>query len=73
MICKGCYYEGGCTLKPTSEDRCNVFLKKKKINMGNNASVNPMDTIEVDYDDLKKLLQNTDIPNAYRVIVKRCI
>ena len=61
MICKECYYSGNCTVKPTSEDRCNVFLKKKKIKMGDEASVNPMDTTQIDYNDLKELLKDTDI------------
>ena len=29
--------------------------------MNDKVSVNPMDTTTIDYDDLKKLLQDTDI------------
>ena len=61
MICKEYYYGGECTVKPTSDDRCNVFLKKKKVEMGDKVSVNPMDTSQIDYDDLKELLKDTDI------------
>ena len=59
-ICKKCFYEGSCSLKPTSKGQCNVFLKKKKVEMGDNISVSPMDTFQMSYDDLKDLLADID-------------
>ena len=53
MICKDCFYHPDCSLKPTSEDRCNVFLKEKKVDMGDNISDSPMDTAQFTYEDLK--------------------
>ena len=61
MICKDCFYHPDCSLKPTSEDRCSVFLKEKKVDMGDNISVSPMDTAQFTYEDLKELLEDTDI------------
>ena len=60
MICKQCFYHPDCSLKPSSEDRCNVFLKDKKVHVADEISVSPMDTIEIGYEDLKDLLKDLD-------------
>ena len=60
-ICKECFYHPECTLKPTSEGQCRVFLKKTKGGMDNNISVSDTDTIQLNYDNLKELLKDTDI------------
>ena len=60
-ICKVCFYGGNCSLKPSSRDRCNVFLKNKKIEMGDDVSINPMDTMQMSYEDLKELIEDLDI------------
>jgi hypothetical protein len=59
-ICNKCFYQGDCSLKPTSKGQCNIFLKKEKIEMGDNISVSPMDTFQMSYDDLKDLLKELD-------------
>jgi hypothetical protein len=38
-----------------------VFLKETKVDMGDNISINPMDTTQFTYDDLKDLIEDTDI------------
>ena len=60
-ICKECFYNPDCSLKPSSGDRCNVFLKNKKIEMGDDVSTNPMDTMQMSYEDLKELIEDLDI------------
>ena len=60
MICKECFYFPDCSLKPSSKDRCNVFLKDKKVDVADEISVSPMDTIEIGYEDLKDLLKDLD-------------
>ncbi len=63
MICKECFYHPECTLRPASEDKCKVFLKKTKDGIKNSLSVTDEDTIQLNYDGLKELLGdiNTDI------------
>jgi len=57
---KKCFYEGNCSLGPTSKDQCKFFLKKKKVEVGDNISFSPMDTFQMSYDDLKDLLEDLD-------------
>ena len=59
-ICKICYFDGKCSHKPTSINRCELFLKKKEVEMGDNISVSPMDTFQMGYDELKDLLEDLD-------------
>ena len=61
MICKECFYHPECSLKPTSEDQCRVFLKKTEDGIENSIPISEEDTIQLDYDDLKELLKDTDI------------
>ena len=60
MICKECFYHPECTLKPTSENKCSVFLKNTDGGIKSNISISEEDTIQLDYDDLKDLLEDLD-------------
>ena len=60
MICKDCYSRTGCSRKPTPDDRCNYYVKGSGIELDDNLEVNPIDTIECDYDEIKKLLKEID-------------
>ena len=59
-ICKECFYHPECTLKPTSEGQCRVFLKKTKDGINSNILGSDTDTIQLNYDDLKDLLEDLD-------------
>ena len=58
MICKDCYSRISCSRKPTPDDRCDYYVKGSAIELDDNLVVNPIDTMEYDYDDIKKLLKD---------------
>ena len=58
MICESCYHHKGCKQKPTSEGRCNDYLKDGRIDLDDELDINPMDTFTFDYDTLKKLFED---------------
>jgi len=58
LICERCYHHNGCKQKPTSEDRCNDYLKDGRIDLDDELDINPMDTFTFDYDTIKKLFKD---------------
>lgn len=60
MICNDCYARIGCSRKPTPDDRCNYYVKGSGIELDDNLEVNPIDTMEYDYDEIKKMLKDVD-------------
>lgn len=56
MICEQCYLRPGCHRKIAEDDRCDFYVKKSAIKLGEDSDVNPMDTVEFEYSDLKQLL-----------------
>ncbi|HHP7233977.1 MAG TPA: hypothetical protein ACFCUC_05040 [Desulfobacterales bacterium] len=56
MICKQCYLQPGCHRKTDPDGRCDFYVKKSAVKLGEDSDVNPMDTIEFEYSDLKQLL-----------------
>ena len=61
MICKDCYHENGCDREPDENGRCGFYVKKTRVDIGNEVEVNPMDTMTFDYDDIKKLFEDADL------------
>ena len=59
MICESCYYRSGCE-RTTADGRCDFYIKSGGVGIDGEVEVNPMDTMEYDYDDLKKLFE--DVP-----------
>jgi hypothetical protein len=43
------------------DGRCGYFIKNSKVEIDDDVEVNPMDTMTYDYDDLKKLFEDTSI------------
>lgn len=60
MICNGCYHNIGCSRKPTPDDRCDCYIKGSSIELDDNLEVNPIDTLEYDYDEIKKLINGIE-------------
>jgi len=56
MICDQCYLQPGCHRRIAPDDRCDFYVKKSAIRLGQDSDVNPMDTVEFEYSDLKELL-----------------
>ena len=61
MICTECVYDSDCSMKSTCVDRCNVFLKNKGGQIGDNSWVDLIDKIQMNHDDLTDLLKELDI------------
>ena len=61
LLCKACYHELGCSRRVDESGRCSYFLKNSKVELDDDVEVNPMDTMTYDYDDLKKLFEDTSI------------
>ena len=61
MICKDCYHENGCDKNPDANGRCSFYVKRTRVDIGNEVEVNPMDTLTFDYDDIKKLFEDADL------------
>ena len=61
MLCEGCYHELECNRHVDENGRCSYFLKNSKVEIDDDVEVNPMDTMTYDYDDLKKLFEDTPI------------
>jgi hypothetical protein len=60
MICSDCYHKIGCSRKPTPDDRCDYYIKGSGIELDDGLEVNPIDTLEYDYDEIKKLIKDID-------------
>jgi len=56
MICECCYYRIGCKRRPSQSDRCDFYLKNGEVGLDENLDVNPLDTMEYDYEEIKRLL-----------------
>ena len=61
MICNDCYHQAGCEREPNENGRCSFYVKKTRVNIGNEVDVNPMDTMTFDYDDIKKLFEDANL------------
>ena len=61
MICEDCYHHLDCERQPDETGRCGFYMKKSKVEIGDEFDVNPMDTMTFDYDDIKKLFEDTDL------------
>ena len=57
-ICRDCYQRTACDKKKGNVERCDDYLKDSKIGLTDNVDVNPMDTLQFDYDDIKKLVDS---------------
>ncbi len=55
MICDNCYHHLECERNLTEEGRCAFYLKDRKVAIDDNVEVNPMDTEQFDYDDIRRL------------------
>ena len=66
MICKDCYHENGCDKQPDENGRCSFYVKKTRVSIGEELDVNPMDTMTFDYDDIKKLFDDTELTEEQR-------
>lgn len=56
MICEQCYLRPGCHRRIAEDERCDFYVKKSAIKLGEDSDVNPMDTVEFEYSDLKQML-----------------
>jgi len=55
MICECCYYRAGCQRRPSPSGRCDFYLKNGDVELDENLDVNPLDTFEYDYEEIKQL------------------
>jgi hypothetical protein len=55
MICDCCYYRIGCKRRPSASGRCDFFLKNGEVGLDDHLDVNPLDTVEYDYEEIKRL------------------
>ena len=53
LICDNCYRRLDCDEFPDKNGRCKHYLKDSEIELCDDLNVNPLDTGEFDYDDLK--------------------
>ena len=53
LICDSCYNRLDCDKILKKDGRCALYLKEGKIELNKELEVNPLDTIEFDYDDFK--------------------
>jgi len=61
LLCEGCYHELECNRHLDEDGRCRYFLKNSKVEIDDDVDVNPMDTVTYDYDDIKKLFEDTPV------------
>ena len=61
MICEDCYYQKACDRQPDENGRCLLYVKKTLVDIGDEVGVDPMDTLTFDYEDIKKLFDDTDL------------
>jgi hypothetical protein len=53
LICENCYLRKNCGELPDKNGRCMLRLKDGDIQLDKDQKINPLDTVEFDYDDLK--------------------
>jgi hypothetical protein len=58
LICDTCYHRQNCNELPNKNGRCRLHLRDSEIELSKDLKVNPLDTAEFDYDDLKLLYEN---------------
>jgi hypothetical protein len=63
MICDQCYYRSDCEEIPDQNGRCSNYLKDGDISCSDDFIINPTDTMEYDYDVIKKVLNATSKEN----------
>ena len=59
MICEGCFQFRRCSYRPDEDGRCHSYLKSSTVQISESVSVDPMDALTFDYDDMKTLLKKT--------------
>ena len=64
MICENCYHHLDCERELPEDDRCAFYLKDKKVEIEDGVDVNPMDTEQFDYDDIKRIFSEEIINNS---------
>ena len=55
MICENCYHRLDCERELPEDGRCAFYLKDKEVEIHEGVEVNPMDTEQFDYDDIKRI------------------
>jgi hypothetical protein len=58
LICERCYHHKGCKQKPSPDGRCDGYLKDGRIGLDEDIEINPMDTLTIDYETLKKFFKD---------------
>jgi hypothetical protein len=53
LICDNCYLRLNCSELPDKNGRCMLRLKDGDIELDKEKKINPLDTAEFNYDDLK--------------------
>ena len=61
MICEDCYYQTTCDRQPDANGRCSLYVKKTRVDIGDELGVDPMDTLTFDYEDIKKLFDENEL------------
>ena len=68
MICDECHQRSNCEEMPDKNGRCSNYLKDGEIVFGDEMKFNPSDTLEYDYDLLRKISDResskSSIPNS---------
>ena len=67
LICDSCYNRLDCEKIPKKDGRCALYLKEGKIKLNKELEVNPMDTIEFNYDDLKLISKIIEQPITQKI------
>jgi hypothetical protein len=65
MICDNCYHRLSCRETPDNNDRCRLHLKNGSIELGDDLTIDPTDTLPLNYDDIKQYFghKSSDVPN----------
>jgi hypothetical protein len=64
MICENCYHRLDCERELPEDGRCAFYLKDKKVEINEGVEVNPMDTEQFDYDDIKRIFGEEIMDNS---------
>ncbi len=64
MICENCYHHLDCERDLSEDDRCAFYLKDKEVEIHEGVEVNPMDTEQFDYDDIRRIFGEEIMDNS---------
>jgi hypothetical protein len=64
MICDNCYHREECERTLAEDGRCAFYLKDRKVAIDDGVEVNPMDTEQFDYDDIRRLFGKEIMDNT---------